>query len=305
MTLDRPMKLALWVATLGAFVLVQPTIAMGEEAAQVGEEAPKGPEISDGSALSFADLGMTISPPAGWEIVRNFPGMTLVMQPIDKEVKLNDDKTKTKFRRNITVVTRHEPVAIDPRTATEFSQQLTEMMKKDSLVANFQVLEHKFFDYRGKNDALMFYSAMNLGEFPMMQMHILISSGQHHFLLSYTDLAENFSKQDEGFAAAWASMTSINVQGEAPKRYENLIRYGAVGGVILLLLGYLGWRSGRSKSRDYADTANEIYNDDATWDQGNADMAITQSGVWMINGDGDLQQSFVEDMTSAKVSSYG
>lgn len=279
------------------FNLVNPSLAFAEpESSQelVQEEAvqPELPKqfISEGNTVAISDVAINITPPAGWEVFTDNPNLSLIMKEVALEEKTKD-YSKPKFRRNITVAATHEGTPIDEKRATILKEQMSETFAKDPAVSNFEVLEHKFFDYKGKNDGLILYSALNLGEFPMMQMHILVSGLNRQFLLTYTDLASNF-QNTQAFEQAWNSMVSIEVTGPAPKRYQELIRYGSLaGGAILLLLIALGIK--RRSTKKLFDMEDDLDEDlDSS-----LDLNTTMNHGWNLSKK-DNNDDFLEGVSS-------
>lgn len=222
---------------------------------------------SDGSPYQITDLGMTINPPVGWEVFGNSAGVSLVL----KEPQAPVEYDKTMYRRNITVAAAYRGSPIDEKRASELKSQLQESFGKDASVSEFQVLEHKFFDYRGKNDGLLVYSSMKIGEEALMQMHILVSGGENQFLLTYTDLASRFNDQaDKGFELAWNAMVSIEVSGQAPNRIEGYYKYFALAGGISFLAAILFFFRRKASKHDFDSEANEL-------EDSNDDRALTHS----------------------------
>jgi hypothetical protein len=255
--------------------------------------------VSNGSPVHIDSLGITITPPAGWEVEQNTGSLSLVMREPHQDAPSYD---KPKYQKNITVAAIHQASPIDERRAAELKDELTRQFGADSLVSNFQIVEHKFFNYRGANDGLLVYSSLNIGEYPMMQMHVLVSGKDKQFLLSYTDLADSFSNtKDGGFEKAWSSIVSIEVTGETPSRENEYLRYGAFGGgfLALCLLGFFVRR--RANKVDYAGEADELY--ESTDDAGSASgsMLATLAGGWRLEHKGDAEVSGI-DFTGDAVS---
>ncbi len=268
------------------------TIAMAEEAAPAVVEtaAPSIPDkfVSDGSRLVLQGQDIAITPPAGWEILTRAAGMTLVMQePKIEEAVKNYDKPK--YQRNITIATMQRPSPIDEQRANALKEELTKNFGKPGLASNFQIIEHKFFDYRGKQDGLVVYSSMQLGEFPMMQMHVLVSGDERHYLMTYTDLATEFAANNAAYEHAWNSMVSLEVAGKAPIRYMEYVPYATAAGVLFLVFSMMGFVRRRLASRSYASDANEIYADDSmVAGRGDSDDGLTVSGIWCLDADQDI-----------------
>lgn len=197
--------------------------------------------ISDGSPITIEKLGVAIAPPVGWEVLQNEMGMSLVLreQGPAEEPEMKPGEEKITFKRNITVVAMHETSPIDENEAANIKEKLNEQFGKQTGIENFQVLEHKFFDYKGKNDGMVIYSAFVMNSIPMAQMHVLIAGQNNRFLLTYTDLASEFEANQEAYNKAWNTMSTIAVIGNAPVRYENLKVYGAVAAGVAFLIGLL------------------------------------------------------------------
>ena len=218
--------------------------------------------VSDGSPIDMKSLGISFRAPAGWLVSTKSNGLSVVMREPKPPVKANDYETII-FQRNITIATVHEASPIDEARAAALKAQLTQAFSKDGMVSEFEVIESKLFNYRQTNDGILVYSVMKLGEFKMMQMHVLVSGQAKQFLMTYTDLEDRFRGQGPaGYETAWQSMMSLEVTGNAPKRYENLIRYGSVGGGVLFLFVIIGTVRRRSATKDYLKDADVIYRDD-------------------------------------------
>ena len=241
---------------------------------------------SDGGRFEIQDLGISMTAPEGWEVMTNTAALTAIINE-PKDEKPSYDKPK--YQRNITVATAHRSTPIDATRAAELIEEMKVNFGKDPLVSDFQILEKRFFNYRGVNDGLLVYSGLKLGEYDMMQMHILISGENNQFLISYTDLAERFSDQSNGiFQQAWESMTSVEVTGETPLRRDMYIKYGAIAGisVLLLLLGLL--RTRKASKHDYTVDADEI-------DKGEHSNELTHSIIATLHGSWSVVEDFDKD----------
>lgn len=198
--------------------------------------------ISDGSPYLIGAHEVGITPPAGWQILPDYLGKSLVVQVPEFKP---EDESKPKFQRNITVAVLHEASPIDEMRVEDLRKQLTESFGKgrDSFAL---APDHKFFDYKGKNDGIIIYSFFESGEFPLTQMHVFVSGSEKSVLLTYTDLTDGF---EERMTDAWNAMISVDVAGEAPKRFEAFKEIGAgIFVFFLLVLSFLGLRRLRFRS---------------------------------------------------------
>ena len=165
--------------------------------------------ISDGSEINLAHLGFKITPPIGWEVLTNYNNLSLIMreparestQPHSTKETPNQsnnivNKSNIKYKRNITVATIHHPSAIDEKRAQQLIKELMNTFGKDSLIKNYNVLEYKFFDFKSKKDGILVYSVFEINDIKMMQMNVLVSGATKQYLLTYTDIAENFSTSE-------------------------------------------------------------------------------------------------------------
>lgn len=253
---------------------------------------------SDGGAVSLENLGVTITPPAGWEVSTNTGSLSVVMSEPRQEAPAYE---KPKYQRNITVAAMHQASPIDEKRATELKADMMKTFGADPLVSNFQIIEHKFFNYRGKNDGLLVYSSLNIGDYPMMQMHVLVSGQAKQFLLTYTDMADRFSDQKDGsYEAAWNSIVSVEVTGASPNRYEAYMRYGAgAGGFLMLCIALLLIRR-RATRVDYGSEADSMIEEDDGM-TASASVFSTLAGGWKLDGNegGDFAMSGMEFQTQA------
>lgn len=211
---------------------------------------------SETTLIDIPEAGLKIIPPPGWTASRDTPGLTLVMrEPLDPKPSYD----KPKYQRNITLMTLHQPSPIDFARMEELKGELVKQFGQAGSVSQFQIIESKIFDYRKKSDGILVYSSVNIGEYPMMQMHVLVSSHSKQYLMTYTDLAERFTKaNDPVFATAWSSLMSLEVEGSPPTRFEqNKNLYLGSGGVffIAIALGIWSFMRQRTSYKHYADLA--------------------------------------------------
>jgi hypothetical protein len=255
MTLNRKARLIV----SGSFSLI---LALGFSRIAIAEEAAApGVAISDGTPVKIKDMSIAITPPAGWEVIKDAGSLSLVLQEA-KPVAIPGDFVNPTYQRNLTVAVMHESSPIDAERAETLKDQLMRSFGKNSMISEFKITEHKFFDYRAKNDGLLVYASMKIGEFEMTQMHVLVSGAGKQVLMTYTDLASEFSKPGSGFDKAWSSIASIDVPGLAPHRYLESLIYGSAGGIFVSLAGLCLLVRRRRELKGYMTLSDEIYKDD-------------------------------------------
>jgi len=219
-------------------------------------------KISEGGPWTSSEFGVTLTPPTGWQILANYRGKTVVLQPVPKEEKIKD-YSKPIYNPNITVAVMHEARPIDEMEALNLRKKLAMDFGQAPGVTDFQILEHRFIDYRLKADAILLYTAFQLNGFPMSQMHIFLSGSKNSALLTYTDLADSFQSNEEAMTQAWNAMLSTDLEGLAPKRYEDMIYGGAAAGVFLVAACLVLILRRRSAHRMYEVEEEKLYRDDS------------------------------------------
>jgi hypothetical protein len=185
-------------------------------------------EISNGDSYDLSAKGFSITPPKGWEILKDITNVTLFMRaPHEDGV----------YQRNIQILLFKDPIYIDEATGADFEEKiLTKYSNISPTIKNFSIRSHSLLKLLNGQDAILFYTTFDISDQQLMQAHILTSSGTHHYLLSYTDLRSHFEGADTGpfLKEAWASMTSIEVDSPPPKRKDfSLLLFLLAAGVII------------------------------------------------------------------------
>ena len=257
-------------------------------------------EIANGSPIEIS-AGVSITPIPGWRLERRAAGMSLIMKEVlPASLDKVTDYSKPLFTRNISVMTLSKARPIDEKSIPELKEEIAKMFTRDSSLSDFSFTETKLFDYKEKNDGVVLFSQLTANNYQMMQMQIVVSSEQKTYLLTYSDLAANFSNPAT-FDAAWKSMTSINVPGLAPKRYHQEVLLGGIvsGALIALVLPFflIRWRNARRIRK----LAEELQYD---WDHGalktDADYELSAIG----NLDATRPMVRRKNMKTAAASSY-
>ena len=204
--------------------------------------------VSDGSRISVDDKGFSIIAPEGWNIRRDLPRTSLYLQAANAI----DD-----YVRNIGVVKFTGPKVINEITAEEFSTYLVKNFPAASPeITDYQLRNHQPVQMTDGREGILFYTDFKVRGRAMMQAHILLSSETHHYLATFTDLAEHFENptSNTGFLAeAWESMISMELNSPNPKPLEeaqNTFLY--IGIAAILGVAFVVWRN-RVAGRMYSD----------------------------------------------------
>jgi hypothetical protein len=253
-------------------------------AASAADSALPQEEISNGSLITL-DGGVAIAPIPGWRIERKAMGMGLVMKEVLPEQKgANIDYSTPIFARNITLTTLPEARYMDEQGVEEAKADIAKMIARDPSLKDFTITEAKSFDYKSKNDGVVIFSQLTVNNYQMMQMQVIVSGDKKAYLLTYSDIATNFANP-ASYDAAWKSMTSIVVPGEAPKRFEKEIFVGGSLAATLLALVVPFFLARRMSSRRIRKLAEELQHD---WDRG------------AVKTDSDYDLSDIVSMTATR-----
>ena len=181
-----------------------------------------------GETVQDERTGFSIDAPAGWEVSANTDGATFLFQaPFDESAA---------YRRNIRIMSFSGSRYIDDVSLNEFVKEIEEKSTKMSnLVSNYRVRDLTLIELADQSPAGLFYADFYLDQIAMMQMRILISSQTNHYLLTYTDIQENFENSGNGYLdEAYQAFLTAKLPSRAPGR-SDLFK-----SVIPIVCGLLG-----------------------------------------------------------------
>lgn len=207
--------------TIGVFILVASASATARTSAF---------KIADGKTVQVPEKGFSLIPPKLWEYRTDLPNLSLFAQaPKEKG---------NKYQRTIQVMVRNAPLSIDETTATQVEEELVKVFGQGaSGVVNFHVRNHEIVELTNHSKGILYYTGLTLDGIELMQIHVLTSSDSRHYISTFTDLAEHFDKGSDSpvLMTAWEALSSIEVQGSAPKRFQTPITVFAIIGSFVLL----------------------------------------------------------------------
>ncbi|MBF0441594.1 MAG: hypothetical protein HQK54_06790 [Oligoflexales bacterium] len=191
--------------------------------------------VSDGQPIQITPFNIHITPPNGWEIKRNVNGMSLIMQ-VPSTLKRYDSVVEPYYQRNISVSILRTPSPIDIQSVNMIKKRVQEGYKvmgvNEYTIAN----EYNFFDFKKKNDGLVFYSYLSYKGVQLAQMHMLLSGKDKSVLMTYTDLTNRFANNKDMYNEAWNAMTSLKIPGTAPTRNGKVIVNILLGVLVVMIL---------------------------------------------------------------------
>ena len=208
-------------------------MAQGEAPPVVPAQQPKAPTtfIAAGEAVEIPDAGFTIIPPIGWEVQRNAAGASLFFQA----PKIEGAPGVVTYQPNIRVMVMSEPRPIDDATKEEFAKVIADKNGNLGGVSNYSIRSAEKVTFSSGVMGFLYYTEFSLAGTPMMQMHVLVSSGTKHFLMTYVDLATAFEAENSpGLATAYTSMQGVKLDTKPIERFAEY--YGIGGGIFALIV---------------------------------------------------------------------
>lgn len=204
-------------------------------------------ETSNGERIFVEDREFSIVPPVGWNVYRDYQGAMLYMEPPKEEGQL--------YQRSIRIMAFNEPVYVDELTFQSFAEKIVENFSKASnSIVDYRIRNQTAIEYSGDRKAGLYYTEFLLAEVPLMQMHILVSSENFHFVMTYTDLMEKFEADSSPeLDEAYASLVSAELSGDPPTRNDSLfhllIGVGSLITLVVMIKLMMMWRVKRIASR--------------------------------------------------------
>ena len=172
---------------------------------------PAGTEVSQGERLTLDGKGFTLVAPTGWIVQKNLPRSSLFIQA---------RVIGAEYPRNIAVARFSGSVLINESTANDFAERLVKLYPATSTtIENYTLRNHQSIQMTDGREGILFYTDFTGSGRKMMQAHILVSSETHHYLVTYTDVAEHFENPVDNspfLAEAWAAMISIQLDSPNP-----------------------------------------------------------------------------------------
>lgn len=214
---------------------------------------PDGAEISQGERILIDGKGFSIKPPAGWIIQRDVPRISLsLVAPV----------ADGQYPSNINVIRFSGAKIINQDTAEKFSEKIVKDFPATSpTIEAYTLRNSQPIDLADGRKALLFYTDFLGSGRKMMQAHVLASSETNHYLITYTDLAENFEPNAEGvqspvFNFAWESLSSLELDSPNPVPSQELAWILGVVGALLItwfLVSFIRNRRAAAEYRQFAD----------------------------------------------------
>lgn len=191
---------------------------------------------SNSQLITLENKGISLRAPQGWTIQRDVGAMTLLMEPSKVE--------KNEYLRTIQLFVFNGSKYIDDVSAHEIGSELVDKYSGFvGAVSGYQLRDHQVITLDDGNSAILFYADFDLQGVSMMQAHIAFSGAKFNYLMTYTDIAENFGETvsaQEIFQQAWNSLLSASVSAKGPSRISTVDVVVTAGALLIGLLFFIG-----------------------------------------------------------------
>ncbi len=197
-----------------------------------------------------------ISVPDGWQVLENYEGASLFI-----EAPLTDGSA---YRRNMRIMAFSAPVFVDTFSLETMADKISRGVSESSnSIRDYQMTNKMLMDFDSGLRGLLYYGDFTMLGVPMMQMHLVVSSADNHFILAYTDLKENFDFDNSPFLdQAFSTMGSIVMETKAPERFVFIKIFGLLAAGLIslgLFIRYMMNRRTKILTEFFSDT--DIEND--------------------------------------------
>ena len=216
-------------------------------------QIPEGAEISQGERIVIDGKGFSIKPPVGWIVQRDVHRVSLALAAPVPEGQ---------YPSNINVIRFSGAKIINQETAEKFAEKIIkDFPAASSTIDGYTLRNSQPIDLADGRKALMFYTDFLGSGRRMMQAHVLASSETNHYLITYTDAAENFETNAEGvqsqvFNLAWETLASLELDSPNPVPSQELTWILGVIGILVIawfVFSFIRNRRAAAEYRQFAD----------------------------------------------------
>jgi hypothetical protein len=189
--------------------------------------------ISDGSRITVKERGFSIVPPKGWEIITNSGKSSLILQPVFEK--------SMKYQRTLQVSVFSGAIDTTEMDSEKFGETIVAKYAEAMTgIENYRVRNFVPVNLKDGNSAVLYYTEFTLDGKNLMHGHLVVSSKTKNYLVTFTDLAENFEADDPqkgNLSAAWDTMVSFQVDEYSTFRLDPSAKAGIAAGVVVMLIG--------------------------------------------------------------------
>jgi hypothetical protein len=165
-----------------------------------------------------------------------------------------------KYRRTIQVTAFADPFYFSETEMGNFEKKLIKAFSQgDASISNYRVRNHQPVELSNGMKAELYYTEFSVDGGDLMQMHVLVSSSTHHFVVTYTDLASYFDAEtapEPHLNEAWEIMNTVVIDAPAVSPVVPAIKFVVAAIVIVAFAGVFFFINNRRKAKQYDDIAS-------------------------------------------------
>ena len=208
-------------------------------ASAIAKHINPGSFAGDGGAIFLADPGITLNSLDGWK-GWYYPDSGLTLKMEGPKETITQKQRILSFKPTFTIRTIRSSEPIDSYRKKTFLAELTQQFTEKRPLENFDVLSSDFIDFAGSSKALVVYSTYTAKDQRLLQIHALVASEKHQYVLTYTDLNHLARANKARTDQMWDTLASLEVTGSPPPRY-GLLQASLPFGLALFVLLSIMW----------------------------------------------------------------
>lgn len=180
-------------------------------------------QMEASSIYNMFDL--EISVPNGWVETQNNSNVLLLV----------NSELEAGYKRNIMIRSFNGSEYIDEISAKKFHQMILQKFRASlGKAIEYRAEDPGFLTLENGNEAITVYAFYTQSGLDMMQINMVVSSPEKHYLITYTDVASLMMAEDSpSFERAWQILQNIRVPfSGGTSRYDTYLPYAVGGGVV-------------------------------------------------------------------------
>ena len=208
-----------------------PAVQAVQAPAVQAAQAPAVQAAETPNRIELKEKGFSIVPPTGWEVNTRIANLSLLMQ-MPRQAGV--------YQRTIQVAHGSQQYAVTGSGGEEsVAAIVAKRAKATAVVEDYLLRNQQPLTLANGQQAVLFYTEFHIGNVPMMEMHLLTGDRTGHFLVTYTDVAENFNMDTHRgiMNEVYNSLVSIQVAQPPAPQYMNFSSLGVAA--VIVFAGFL------------------------------------------------------------------
>ncbi len=232
--------------------------------------------------VTLGDLSFAY--PLSWVYSSNKPGVTAQIEA--------PTASRNEFKRNLQIRTYREGLFLTKSSVQDFAEEMVRNFEKASgSIREYSMRNAELVDLSSGVKAGVIYASFKINDFPLMHMHVLVSSANNHYAITATDFEDMLdgTGDDDHLAEFWEIVNTINIKSAPENPNSDLLWFGVV--FVVCLGSFIGFKllKRRSESLDFAKfEANPVPEDKQHAHGKNEDELDGNAEEWSLSEGGEL-----------------